>query len=63
MFASPRHCDWGGEDSLEQVLREENKVDSLPVTTLGNADRLLVDRVYRNRCVDRFLAIVLDIET
>ena len=52
-----------GEDSLEQVLREENKVDSFPVITVGDADRFLADRVYRNRCVDRIVEIVLDIET
>lgn len=52
-----------GEDSLEQVLREESKVDSFPVITIGDADRFLADRVYRNRCVDRILEIVLDIET
>ncbi|HEY9647365.1 MAG TPA: ACP S-malonyltransferase [Chroococcidiopsis sp.] len=52
-----------GEDSLEQVLREENKVDSFPVITIGDADRLLAERFYRNRCVDRILEIVLDIET
>ena len=52
-----------GEDSLEQVIREENTVDSLPVITIGDADRFLVDRVYRNRCVDRILEILLDIET
>lgn len=52
-----------GEDSLEQVLREENKVDSFPIITIGDADRFLADRVYRNRCVDRILEIVLDIET
>ncbi len=52
-----------GKDSLEQVVREENTLDSFPVITIGDADRLLSDRVYRNRCVDRILEIVLDIET
>lgn len=50
------------EDSLEQVLREENTVDSLPVITIGDAERFLTDRAYRNRCVDRILEILLDIE-
>ena len=52
-----------GEDSLEQVLREENTVDSFPVITIGDADRFLTDRVYRNRCIDRILEILLDLET
>ncbi|MEC4881128.1 MAG: ACP S-malonyltransferase [Scytonema sp. PMC 1070.18] len=51
-----------GEDSLEQVLREENTVDSLPVITIGDADRFLTDRAYRNRCVDCTLEILLNIE-
>ena len=50
------------EDSLEQVLREENTSDSLPVITIGDPDRFLADRVYRNRCVDRILIILVDIE-
>jgi hypothetical protein len=50
-----------GQDSLEQVLREENSLDSLPVVTIGNVDRL-DEPDYRNRCVDRILEIVLDIE-
>ena len=51
-----------GEDSLEQVLREENTADAFPIITIGDANRLLSDRVYRNRCVDHILAILLDIE-
>ena len=51
-----------GEDSLEQVLREENTPNSLPVITIGSLDRLLDERDYRNRCVDRLLEILLDIE-
>lgn len=37
-------------------------MDSFPVVTIGDADRLLVDRAYRNRCVDRIIEIVLDLE-
>ena len=51
-----------GEDSLEQVIREENNPDSLPVITIGDADRFLADRLYRNRCIDRIIEILLDIE-
>ncbi|MDS3860133.1 ACP S-malonyltransferase [Thermosynechococcaceae cyanobacterium BACA0444] len=52
-----------GQDSLEQVIQEENSVDSLPVITIADADRFLADRVYRNRCADRLLEIMLEIET
>lgn len=52
-----------GEESLEQVLREENTAGSLPVATIGDAKRLLTDRTYRNLAADRIIEIALDIET
>ena len=52
-----------GKDSLEQVMREENTSNSLPVITIGNADRLLNDWEYRERCVEGLIEIVLDINT
>jgi hypothetical protein len=48
-----------GKDSLEQVLREENTPTSLPVATIGDADRLLTDTDYRDLCVNRLLELVL----
>jgi hypothetical protein len=51
-----------GKNSLEQVLREENTDTSLPVITLGDADRFLQDSGYREGCVNRFLEIVLYLE-
>ncbi len=50
-----------GKDSLEQVMREENTPNSLPVITIGNADRLLNDSEYRERCVESLIEIVLGI--
>jgi len=50
-----------GEDSLEEVMREENTVSSFPVVTIGNLDRL-DEFEYRERCVERLIEIVLDIE-
>ncbi|NEQ98431.1 MAG: ACP S-malonyltransferase [Cyanothece sp. SIO2G6] len=47
------------EDSLEQVMREENTQNSLPVVTVGNADRVLNDSIYRERCVDRMVEIAI----
>jgi hypothetical protein len=52
-----------GEESLEQVLREENTAQSLPVVTIGDAKRLLADRTYRNLAANRIIEITLDIET
>jgi predicted nuclease of predicted toxin-antitoxin system len=51
-----------GKDSLEQVMREENTPTSLPVVTIGNIDRLMAEPDYRERCVDRLVEIVADIE-
>lgn len=47
------------ENSLERTLREENRLDSLPVLTLGNRDRLVTDPDYRMRCADDLVEIVL----
>jgi len=51
-----------GKDSLEQVMREENTPTSQPVITISNADRLLNDSEYRERCVERLIEIVLNID-
>jgi hypothetical protein len=51
-----------GKNSFEQVMREENTPTSLPVITIGDADRILSDPDYRNRCVDRLIEIVFDID-
>lgn len=51
-----------GENSLEQVMREEITPASLPVITIGDPDRLLNDTEYRERCVTRLVEIVLDID-
>ena len=47
------------EDSPEQVMREENTPNSLPVVTIGNADRVLNDSSYRERCVDRIVEMAI----
>ncbi|MBR8832159.1 MAG: hypothetical protein N5P05_002394 [Chroococcopsis gigantea SAG 12.99] len=51
-----------GENSLEQVMREENTTSSLPIVTIADAERVLTDRDYRDRCVDRLIEIVFDID-
>jgi hypothetical protein len=51
-----------GKDSLEEVMREENTPTSQPVMTISNADRLLKDAEYRERCVERLIEIVLNID-
>jgi hypothetical protein len=51
-----------GKNSLEKVMREENTSTSLPVVTIGDADRVLSDPDYRNRCVDRLIEIIFEID-
>ena len=48
-------------DSLEHTIREENTPASLPVITLGRAERLR-ERAYRERCVVRLIEIGLERE-
>ncbi len=50
-----------GDDSLEEVMREENTEKSFPVVTIGNLERL-DEFDYRERCVERLIEIILDIE-
>ena len=50
-----------GRDSLEQVIREENTLTSLPVVTIGKKASL-DERRYRDRCAIRLIEILLDIE-
>ena len=51
-----------GENSLEQVMREEMTSASLPVITISDADRLFNDSQYRDRCAVCLVEIVLDID-
>jgi hypothetical protein len=50
-----------GEDSLEQVMCEENVPDSLPIITIGDPDRVN-EYDYRESCVERLVEIVIDIQ-
>ncbi len=50
-----------GFDSLEEVIREENTLASFPVITIGNGNRI-DEHIYRKKCVDRIIEIVLDLE-
>ncbi|GBE94617.1 ACP S-malonyltransferase [Nostoc cycadae WK-1] len=39
-----------GEDSLEQVIRQESLPTSLPVITLANVDRIYRKKISRTVC-------------
>jgi hypothetical protein len=49
-------------DSLELVIRNENAIDSLPVVTLANSDRILNDRIYAERTAARLLEYLTRID-
>ena len=44
-----------GPDSLEATIRDENQPESLPVITIGDADRVLRDRLYAENVAERLL--------
>jgi hypothetical protein len=50
-----------GENSLEEIIREENTESSLPVLTIGDVSRI-DEKEYRIKCATRIAEIVLDIE-
>lgn len=47
-----------GEDSLEETIRDENTIDSLPVVTIANVERMN-ERKYRELCAERLIDIVI----
>ena len=49
------------ETSLEHTIREENQLNSLPVLTIGNMERL-AEISYREQCADVLVEISLDLE-
>jgi hypothetical protein len=50
-----------GQDSLEQVMREENKSTSLPVITIANLTRF-DERDYREECIERLIEVSMYID-
>ena len=50
-----------GEDSLEQVMREENQLTSFPIITIGDPERVN-ESDYRERCVEKLVEIAIDIQ-
>lgn len=51
-----------GKDSLEQVLRERNTPDALPIITIANLERFRKNANYRSRCADYIVEIALNID-
>ncbi|MBP0019372.1 MAG: ACP S-malonyltransferase [Cyanobacteria bacterium SBLK] len=50
-----------GQDSLEQEMRNDKTQNSLPIITIENLSRL-EEYNYRERCLDRLIEIILEIE-
>jgi uncharacterized protein with PIN domain len=50
-----------GNDSLEEMIRKDNNIKSLPVVTISNKERL-DERIYRERCASRLVEILFDLE-
>jgi Fe-S cluster biosynthesis and repair protein YggX len=48
-----------GKDSLEETIRAENTVSSLPVITIGNVDKIK-ERTYRERCAVGLIEVALN---
>ncbi len=51
-----------GESSLETTIRELNAVDSLPVLTLADADKILADGEYAKFVADRMLEYLFEMD-
>jgi hypothetical protein len=49
-----------GPDSLEATIRQFNTPRSLPVFTIGDADKILESSEYTERVVDRLFRYLLD---
>jgi len=50
-----------GKDSLERAIREENTLTSLPVLTIGKAERL-DEKNYRGKFIARLVEVILDLD-
>jgi hypothetical protein len=51
-----------GPDSLEAVIRELGKAQSLPVLTIADPDRSLFDAGYRELCAYKIADVALDLD-
>lgn len=50
-----------GTNSLEEVIRRENRANVIPVITVADVDRL-DERNYREKCASRLIEIILDLD-
>lgn len=60
LLTSNRNQD--GADSLESTIRTSSTIQTLPVLTMADPDRVLADAAYTERVAVRLMEIVMDIE-
>jgi hypothetical protein len=51
-----------GPESLEVTIRQHNHEQCLPVLTLADPDRIIRDRLYAERVVERLLGVLFDLQ-
>jgi hypothetical protein len=51
-----------GPDSLEATIRDHNTPQSLPVFTIGDADKLLSSSDYADRVIERLFQYLLELD-
>lgn len=51
-----------GADSLERAIQDENTPTSLPVLTIGDADRVRTDRLYCQQCAKKIVDVITRLE-
>jgi len=51
-----------GEDSLEVTMRRLCQADSLPVVTIADADRVMIDRGYAEKVAIQIFEVLLEID-
>jgi hypothetical protein len=50
-----------GEDSLEVTMRKYCRLESLPVLTIANPERVMTDHAYAERVAVQILDVLLDL--
>jgi hypothetical protein len=51
-----------GPDSLEATIQSRNTLQSLPVFTLADRDRILTEKAYAQRAADRLMEYLFDLD-
>jgi hypothetical protein len=52
-----------GPESLEATIHEFNTIESLPVITLADPDRISSDKAYAKRVAARLIEVLFDLES